>query len=362
MFRPRFLLLGAVLLITAAPLLAEDESRWLISRSQLASTDIKIVWQHNLPFSGPESLDRLLVFGNRLCSLSSNNYLSCLNRNDGNVMSSSMVAPAGLPLAGVESYKGGLMTTVGAKLVEINADLGTQQLATNLTCNITCPVVRNDSFYYIACNDNRIHAIRVKDKVEVFQVAAENGSPITAVLAAADFVVFATEPGNITCIASDRPLKLWQFDVPAAVAGTLIRDANSLYFACRDTNIYRLELSLGHLVWKYQTSAILDTTPQLGGKAVYQYVPDVGLIAIDKEKGKSLLWQVPDGVGLLTESGDKSFVVTRAGLLVKMDNTKGKQLYSVDFGRAVKYATNLSDSKMYIADANGRLACIEPAK
>ena len=175
-----------------------------------------------------------------------------------------------------------------------------------------------------------------------------------------DFVIFATDKGNVICIKADKPAKLWQFDAPAAVVGPLVRDANSLYFACRDTNIYRLNLS-GDLVWKYQTQAVLDITPLLGAKVIYQYITDVGLISVNKETGKQI-WQVDNGVGLLAESGDKAFVITKAGVIVAMDNAKAKQLYSVNIGKSVKFAVNTIDSKIYIADAQGRLACLEPIR
>jgi outer membrane protein assembly factor BamB len=338
---------------------AETSSRWLVPRSHVAATDLKIVWQFNLPLADNESLDQLLVFGNRLCGLSSRNYLVCLNRTDGNVMFSSSIAPAGLPLAGLESYQGELITIVGNKFVEINADFGTEQTSTNLACGVTCPIVRNNSFFYVAGSDKRIHVLKASNKVQVFEVAAENDSLITTVLADQEFVIFATELGNVICITADRPHKLWQFDAPDG--GQLVRDSNSIYFACRNTNVYRLELSSGHLVWKYQTSAILDSAPQSGNKVVYQRIPDVGLIAVEKETGK-LLWQLADGVGLLAESGNKAFLVTKAGILVAMDNAKAKQLYSIDIGQPVKYATNATDSKIYIADAKGRLTCLQPAQ
>jgi len=362
MLKSGFLVLTVAFLFTVAPLLsAQDDSRWLVPRSSVAPTDLKIAWQCNLPMADAESLDRLLVFGNRLCALSSRNYLTCLNRTDGNVMFSRPIAPAGLPVASFEPYQDKLIAVVGSKLIEISADFGTENTSTNFTCGgITCPVVRNDSLYYLACTDNRIHALKADNKVEAFQVAAENGSRITAVLADQEFVIFATELGNIVCINSDRPRKIWQFDAPEA--GYLVRDANSIYFACRNTNVYCLELSSGHLLWKYQTQAILDSAPQPGNKVVYQHVPDVGLIALDKETAKKPLWQVPDGIGLLAESGDKAFVITKTGLLVAMDNVKGIQLYSIDVGQSVKYVTNTTDSKIYIADAKGRLACLQPAQ
>jgi len=348
------------LFVFASPLRAVEGSRWLVPQGKLEPTELKIVWQYNLPMAKHETLSQLQVFEHHLYALSSRNYLSCLNRADGNVMFSSFVAPAGLPLTGLEFHEGELITIVGSKLIEISADAGTEQTSTHITSGVTCPVVRNDSFFYVAGGDKRLHVLRADDKVQLFEVAAESDSTITSVLADNEFVIFATVKGNVICISPDKPVKLWQFDAPGAIAG-VVRDSTSLYVACRDTNIYRLDLTSGKLLWRYQTQAILDASPQSGDKVVYQHIPDVGLIALDKQTGR-LLWQLPEGMGLLVESGNKAFVITETGLLVVMDNVKAKKLYSVDIGQTVKYATNTADSKIYIADTKGRLACLEPAR
>jgi hypothetical protein len=346
----------------------QDVSRWLIPRNLVETTDaqhplrdLKIVWQFNLPLDESEELDRLFISDNRLCGLSSRNYLSCLNRADGNVIFSGYIAPKGLPLVGMNCFKGEMITVVGNKLLQISADFGTEKTSTEISSGAACPVVRNDSFFYIAGIDKRLHVLKADNKVKLFEVAAENDSLITSVLADQEFVVFATQAGNVICITPDRPVKLWQFDAPAAVVPPVVHDTTSLYFACADTKVYRLDLASGRLLWKYQTQDILDAAPQIGARVVYQYVPDFGLIALDKETGK-LLWKLPDGVGLLAESGDNAFVIAKAGLLTVMDNVKAKPLYSIDVGVPIKFASNTLDSKIYVADAKGRLACLEPVK
>ncbi len=356
-----FVLTILCLFINTTLFSAQDDSRWLIPRNRVAKTDLKIIWQFNLPLSGSETLEKLFLVDNRLCAISSRNFLTCLNSADGNAIFSTIIAPAGLPLAGLESYKGELITMVGEKLVVINSDSGAEKTPTEVAGGVTCSVVRNDSFFYIAGRDNRIHVLRADDKVNVFDVAAENGSLITSILADQNEVIFATEAGNVVCIEADKPKKLWQFDAPGAIEGALVRDANSVYFACRDACVYRLDFSSGRLVWKCQTPGILKTSPQPGKKVVYQHVPNIGLIAIDKQNAK-ILWQVSDGAGLLSESGDKALVITRTGLLREMDNVKAKPVYTIDVGGPVKYATNMADSRIYIGDSKGRLACLEPGQ
>jgi hypothetical protein len=98
------------------------ESRWLIEESRLASSDLKIDWQYNLPLSDTESISRMRIFANRLFILSDRNYLTCLNRADGNVIFSNFIEKERLPYIGLEYYKGLLITLVGSKVVEVNTE------------------------------------------------------------------------------------------------------------------------------------------------------------------------------------------------------------------------------------------------
>ena len=88
MLKSRFALIAVVCqVIFASMLFAQNEDRWLIPRGMVASTELKIVWQFNLPMAKSESLSEMLLCDNRLCALSSGNYLTCINKADGNVVS-----------------------------------------------------------------------------------------------------------------------------------------------------------------------------------------------------------------------------------------------------------------------------------
>ncbi|MHC4655254.1 MAG: hypothetical protein ACYS91_09575 [Planctomycetota bacterium] len=71
------------------------------------------------------------------------------------------------------------------------------------------------------------------------------------------------------------------------------------------------------------------------------------------------MWEVPGGIDLLVEAAGKAYVIAK-GRLVVMDNKKAKRLYSVNFAGISKYATNTADSKIYIANKAGRIACLKP--
>jgi hypothetical protein len=69
-----------------------------------------------------------------------------------------------------------------------------------------------------------------------------------------------------------------------------------------------------------------------------------------------------EGVELLAETGGRAYVITNAGTLTVMDNMAGKKLYSVNFRQVSRYAANTADSKIYVADEIGRIACLQPVE
>jgi outer membrane protein assembly factor BamB len=169
----------------------------------------------------------------------------------------------------------------------------------------------------------------------------------------------------VISITPDRPRKQWQFDAAGGIAGPIVRDGMSLFFASKDTNVYRVDM-IGlplrrQLIWKYQTAGVLEKEPQVTQQVVYQNVPGKDLTAIDKQSGQ-FMWSVSGGVDLLAEAEDKAYVITKNRNLVVMDNLSEKRLYSVNFAEVTRYTANITDSKIYIADERGRIACLQPVK
>jgi len=369
--RCRFVLLVSLLVLCAAAsgAAAEGGSRWLVSPELLERARLELLWQKELPMKKTESLGRLFVLGNRVYALSDRNYMVCLSREKGDVMFSRPFAPPGFPVLGLELYEdeliSELISIIGGRLIEINPEFGTESKSTRVEFGITCPAARNSSYFYLAGTDRRMHTLRAEDKVQVFEVAADNDSMITSIVAGEDFVVFGTDAGNVISITPEGPKRLWQFDAADSIIGPIVRDGESVFFASKDTNIYRVDvvykagIATKKLVWKYQTAAVLDKAPRVSEKVVYQYVRYKGLEAIDKKSGKSM-WLVPEGVDLLAESAGKAYVIAKKGKLVVMDNKKAKRLYSVNFARVSRYVANVADSRIYIADKAGRIACIKP--
>ena len=363
MWRYRFLLLMCLLVLcnSAKSMAAEGNSWWLVSPELLKHAKLEIVWQTQLLWEQGESLKDLHILGNRIYAMSNRNYIVSMDREKGGVIFERAFAPLGFRVIGLELYNDELFSIVGSTLIEINLEFGTERGTKPLEFGIVCPAARNSSCFYVSGIDGRIHALRADDKVQVFEVSADNDSMITSIIADDNFVIFGTEGGNVVSIKPGGPQRLWQFDAAGSIAGRIVRDGDSLFFASKDTNVYRVDIvdtSKREFVWKYQTEAVLDKAPRVTPEVVYQHVRYKGLEAINRKSGK-LMWEVQGGIDLLTETAGKAYVIAK-GKLVVMDNKKAKRLYSVNFAGVSKYSANMADSKIYIANEAGRIACLKP--
>lgn len=342
-------------------LAAEGDSWWLVSPELLKHAKLEMVWQAELLFEQGENLMELHILGNRIYALSNRNYIVSLDREKGRVVFERSFGAVGLRIVGLKLYKDELFSIVGSELVEVNPEFGTDRGTRTLDFGAVCPPARNSSYFYLSGSDGRIHTLRADDKVQVFEVAAGNDSMITSIIADENFIVFGTDGGNVISITPDGPRRLWQFDAAGSIAGPVIRDGESLFFASKDTNVYRIDMvdtSKREFVWKYQTAAMLDRAPRVTPEVVYQHVLYKGMSAINRESGKPM-WEVPGGIDLLVEAAGKAYVIGK-GRLVVMDNKKAKRLYSVNFADVSIYTSNMSDSKIYIGNKTGRIACLKP--
>ena len=358
------LLVGGLFLLAPAAAVGGKIAPCVVSDQLLEFAQLTRVWQATLPVKQDETLDAMVVLGGRLYVRSSRNYTWSLDRDSGRAVFSQPIARPGFPLLGWSAYGDQLITVIDNQLVELNQDTGLRERVSDLELSVVAPPVRNSRFFYIGAADRRLHVLRAQDMVQIFEVSAWNESMISSILAEEDKVVFATDAGNLIAMQADARTKLWQFDATEAMAGPVVRDGRSFYFANKDTNVYRVDATgprAATLVWKHQTEAILDRPPRVTAEVVYQYALGRGLTAIDKQSGEAL-WFLPEGIDLLAETRGKAYVITKSKTLAVMDNRAGKPLYSMNLANVIAHAANTVDGMIYLADNQGRIASLEPVR
>lgn len=362
-FRRVFLGLFVVMCTGGPGLGAAGSSRWLVSPALLERAGLEIVWDDELPINSAEKLERLSIIGGNIYALTGRNYLISLDKDKGEKVFSRYAAPVGQPVAEPVLYVDVLVSVLGNRVVETSELTGEEIGSQNIEYRIMCPAVRNSEYVYLSGVDKRLHVLRHKGMVPIFEASAGNDSTISSIIAAETFVIFGTDAGNVISMLASEPVRLWQFDAAGGIAGQIVADGTSLFFGSRDTNVYRIDMTgpqSVEVVWKCQMAGVPENTPCVTKSAVYQYVRGKGLTAIDRRDG-SLLWSLGEGLGLLAEAGSKAYVITKNETLTVMDNVAMAKLYSVNFRGVRRFATNTADSKMYIADEGGRIACLQPA-
>jgi len=343
---------------------APSDSRRLISPGLLSRAGLEVVWDDELPIENGEKLERLSIIGDKIYALSGRNYLISLGREKGEKVFSKYAAPVGQPVAEPVLYGDELVSVHGGKVVEMSEGTGEELRSQSIEYRIMCPAVRNSEYMYLSGGDQRLHVLRQKDKVELFEASAGNDSMISSVIAADSFVIFGTDAGNVVSMLAGEPVRLWQFDAAGGIAGQIVLDETALFFACRDTNVYRVDMTGPQsvkLAWKSQVAGMPEVAPLVTKTTVYQYVRGKGLTAIDKQAG-GRLWSLAEGLELLAESGSRAYIITQDEKLTVMDNKAMTKLYSVNFHGVTRFAYNTADSRIYVADEGGRIACLRPVE
>jgi outer membrane protein assembly factor BamB len=370
MLRKKFSLLFVLVLLITVGCVSEEKSEpvsdlqtpvfeKLVSKELLDVGDLELVWQSIVPLKKGEIIRRLVVSGNRLYALTSKNFLVSLNRENGKPVFSRNIGQAGFPVFGLNHYENELYSVVGNKLAQINNQTGETISEKGFDFGVVCSAARNNNFFYIGSSDKRVHTLKADNKVEVFKVAAESDSPITTILADEKFVIFGTEAGDVICITPERPVKLWSFRAAGAIIEPFVKDADNLYFASKDTSIYCINLKDGSLKWKYASGTVPAEAPVITSGFLYQNAGQKGLFALNKSDG-AVVWQTEDAAGLLAESAGRAYLITKSSAILVMDNKNPEQLYSLNMSGITNFASNTADSKIYIADNTGRVACVKP--
>ncbi|MBN2589994.1 MAG: PQQ-binding-like beta-propeller repeat protein [Sedimentisphaerales bacterium] len=341
-----------------------NDSKHLVSPELLKFANLQLVWENAIPLNNNETLEQMLILGDQIYLISDRNFTMALNRQNGKNIFYRDLALDGLKAEKFIDVNDQIIYVVGNKFIELEKQSGIQKKTTEVSFGITAPVVRNNSFFYVGGTDDRLHIFDANNRLETFKVAGNDDSLVTTAVADEDFIIFGTKKGNIYSMLPDAPKSLWEFEAAGGLVGQIIRDANSIFFACEDMNVYRIDVPSIYsksFVWKTLVPGMIQKNPRVTDDMVYQsaFSKNMSISAIDRDSGR-IIWEVSGGLELLAQSRGKAYVITEDGMLVVMHNASSKQVYSVNFANVSRQAYNTIDSKIYIGDKSGRVACLEP--
>jgi len=362
-FRARFVFLVTICCVFGSFCSAENRPLPVVSEALLHHAGLYTHWENSLALRKSEKPEEIFLLGEQVYVRTNFNYLFSLSKIDGMIRFGVSVADKGLPVFKPRLYEDELFMVAGNKLLIINNDFGTRLYLKRIPYSVTTSVGVNGSSLYIAGMDRRLHITDKKAELQLFEAAAPGDAMVTSVIATEAYVIFATDRGDVISMSPRVAKQFWHFETDAAhsISAAIVSRKGSLYIACRDTNLYKINILTGKMNWKAHTGAELDSSPSVTENNVYQYAPGKGLFAIDQKNGK-VIWQLAKGTNLIAEAGDDAYVKTSDGRCVVMNNKAGKKRLSINFSRVSDYVSNADDSSMYLIDKNGQIVCVRPIK
>ncbi len=199
------------------------------------------------------------------------------------------------------------------------------------------------------------------------------GASISAGPAVFNDVVFgAGESGNVAAIAADNREPVWDFgffQTGGPVYGDLKADESGVYVACADSKLYCINRISGKVKWQYFSGTPLKESPQLTKDSVFQFVPDTGLVALDKvpptvtsppaqQFNRQPRWVDPDATKFLAEDKAFVYVASKDGHIVALDKATGAPLFTSKRNDFVAFAVNLKDGIIFGATQDNHVIAI----
>lgn len=209
-----------------------------------------------------------------------------------------------------------------------------------------------------------------------FWTLMEPGAIVAAAPAVSKDVVYvAATSGTVAAVAIDGRLPLWTlpnlvFGTYAGITGNLAVDDSNLYVASTDTKLYCLLKSTGKIRWQYFGGSPLHDGPVVMKDLVYQYIPDNGVVAIDKAAANAAQtptynreprWTAGDGRQFAGSDDRYAYIRTNANLLLAIDKKTGQPMFQSQRTDLTAFGTSTKgDGMLYVASENGRVMAVKP--
>ncbi|MEN6386486.1 MAG: PQQ-binding-like beta-propeller repeat protein [Phycisphaerales bacterium] len=348
-----------ILTVLASLMIIPSQCNAKINDSLLKEAKLHTVWQSAVALNANEKVEQMTVLGNYIYILTNNNYLFCMDRNDGRQVFSLSAADTGMPVSQPADYNNTAFFVAANELLAIDLVSGNELYKKKIEFPASLKPAVNSNYFYIAGMDKQLH-VTDHNMFTIFRVNPDDRSDITSVVANETSIAFGTAGGKVYCMDANQPVKCWEYKTDGAIEAAVVKKDNAIYISGKDTNLYKLDAKTGKRIWKFYTGCFLGVSARVTDNAVYQNAPNKGLYAIDPNSGKQM-WLSREDADLLAEDAatNTAYVISKKNVCEVMDNKNAKRLYTINFEAVSAFATNPNDSKMYVMEDNN-IFCIEP--
>lgn len=168
------------------------------------------------------------------------------------------------------------------------------------------------------------------------------------------FVIATDTTGSVAAMAADRQNLLWIKRTFGPITAPATIDGNLALVACEDQFLYAYDIDQdGKISWKYPSKASLVDRPFVHQDQVYQLVPGVGLVVLDRNIGDELY--IVEGMTAqpFAVRGD-DILLFQPGRLIFMRASDGTISNEIELPRVDRIVTNQTvNGNLYLIDDSG---------
>jgi outer membrane protein assembly factor BamB len=185
-------------------------------------------------------------------------------------------------------------------------------------------------------------------------------------------LVFAgSRDGGVYALRGENRDNLWPgldegyFKTNGEILADLQVDKDGVYVSSMDSKLYCLDINTGRVRWTYYAGRPLreDSSPVPTANFVYLYVPNSGVVAIDKsgkQETRSAKWIYPRGRQFLASDEKYAYIRGEDNSIVAVDKQSGQARFMSRRKDFSVFATNSTpkDSNIYACTPGGMLYSI----
>ncbi len=335
------------------------------------------IWKLDLPLGGT-SLKRLCLNENTLFACRSDNQVFWINRNTGHTLTLANAATPTSTLFPPITLADRVVFPSTGQLTVFSRE-GRFSHGIPLRYSASSGGVGDGRLVFVGVdheNGGRLTAVDTREQPYPISPWWEL---MTRGQISANSAIFARDlfagsrDGCVYAVRADSREILWQnlatgyFRTGGQILADLKADKDGVYVASMDTKLYCLHLDSGRINWVYYAGRPLRdaSSPVVTTDAVYLYVPETGVVAIDKSgkiEVRNHLWVVPEAEQILSYDAKTIYLRTNSNQIIAVDKQTGAIRYRSARKDFAFFVTNESDkdNTIFAATAAGELYAIRP--
>lgn len=247
-------------------------------------------WDVQVPIHNGDSIKGIYYIDGNIHVLTSMNFDHAVKGDSGELLYRNQIGTPDMSLSGGPTLVSGGIVFPTTHTLELYTRAGNPMRSIDVKYNITNQAVGHENYVYVGMDFNQgcLAQVDVTQQISPVQWTFMTFGTVDGPIAVSNGVVYcASEDGKVRAAQEDRT-PYWvtlpddAYDTQSKVVSGVAVDHDNCYCATTDGKVIALNKDNGKLRWEYYSSQPLEFAPQVSDSGVYQYVPNVGLVALDK--------------------------------------------------------------------------------